>query len=71
MFIAFDASHLASGVLAAQIADEIVDSVRSAAPATDNSRVLYPGERALMVRKENLEKGIPVETSFWEQVRKL
>ena len=71
VFVAFDASRLASASAATQLADEIIDSVHSAAPATDTSRVLYPGERALFVRKENLKLGIPVEPSYWQEVRAL
>jgi 3-dehydro-L-gulonate 2-dehydrogenase len=30
--------------------------------------VRYPGEKTLRTRKENLEKGIPVEPDIWQDV---
>ena len=33
--------------------------------------VHYPGERVLQTRKENLEKGIPVDPAIWHQLESL
>lgn len=44
------------------IAERIIEDLRS------EEGVSYPGERTLAVRKENMEKGIPVEQEIWEQI---
>jgi 3-dehydro-L-gulonate 2-dehydrogenase len=30
--------------------------------------IFYPGERTLLTRTDNLEKGIPLEEEIWNQV---
>jgi 3-dehydro-L-gulonate 2-dehydrogenase len=34
-------------------------------------RPRYPGERVLETRRENMEKGVPVEPSIWREVQDL
>jgi len=63
VFIAFDLNTL--GGTESRIADDIVESLRAGGGET----VRYPGERTLKIRRENLEKGIPVEAAMWEQLR--
>jgi len=62
VFLAFDLSTL--GGAESRIADDIVESLQADAGVG----VRYPGERALKVRRENMEQGIPVEPSVWEKV---
>jgi len=71
VFMAFDLARLAPGSLAERLVNEAVESVRSAEPVSENSKVLYPGERSLSERRENLERGIPVEPSLWQEVKAL
>jgi 3-dehydro-L-gulonate 2-dehydrogenase len=63
---ALDQNSLA-GRLADQIADQIIESVQLPRHPT-GERVRYPGERVLQTRKENLEQGIPVELSAWDEL---
>jgi 3-dehydro-L-gulonate 2-dehydrogenase len=60
VFLAFDLNSLGSLETASRVADEIVESLEG---------VRYPGERTLQIRRENMEQGIPVEPSVWEQVK--
>jgi 3-dehydro-L-gulonate 2-dehydrogenase len=53
---------IAINISADDIADRIIADLRSI------DVVRYPGERTLAIRKENMEKGIPVEEGVWEQV---
>ena len=71
IFMAFDLARLAPGSLAGRVVNDAVDSLHAAEPTDGNSRVLYPGERSLAERRENLERGIPVEPSLWQNVREL
>ena len=65
VFLAFDVRRLGSKGAASRIADEIVENLKS----EGGEGVRYPGERTLQVRRENMEKGIPVDPTVWEQVK--
>jgi 3-dehydro-L-gulonate 2-dehydrogenase len=67
VFLAFDLSSL--GGAASGMADEIIRHFRQT--PSGNEEVRYPGERVLNVRRENMEKGIPIDPEVWEQVRSL
>jgi 3-dehydro-L-gulonate 2-dehydrogenase len=69
--MAFDLARLAPGSLAARVVNDVVDNFHAAEPVGENSKVLYPGERSLAARRENLELGIPVEPSLWQKVKEL
>jgi 3-dehydro-L-gulonate 2-dehydrogenase len=68
VFIAFDVSKTLGAGAVAQVVEAIIGDIHSAPVAAENEGVLYPGERALRTREENLEKGVPVESSIWEHV---
>src|SRR5215210_7578655 len=65
VFIAFDLTSFGGS----SVADEVIENLKQASPEVGEVR--YPGERTLRVRRENMEKGIPVVPSVWEQVQKL
>lgn len=70
VFVAFDLSALNRNKLTAQMADEIIRHFQL--PKQSNGEhVRYPGEQVLKTRNENMAKGIPVEPSVWQEVRKL
>jgi 3-dehydro-L-gulonate 2-dehydrogenase len=57
-----------------RLADDISDRVVAhlhASPVLDGQRVVYPGERTLEKRIENMKHGIPVDPDLWETVRGL
>jgi 3-dehydro-L-gulonate 2-dehydrogenase len=65
VFVAFDVPR--DDDFTDALADRIVESITTSTP-TGEDRVRYPGERTLALRAENMEKGIPVDSSVWEQV---
>lgn len=67
VFLAFNLSALGGLETAARVADDIVESLH----AGGDEGVRYPGERTLNIRRENMEKGVPVAPDVWEQVKKL
>jgi 3-dehydro-L-gulonate 2-dehydrogenase len=69
LFIAFDLSALGGQESASSLADEIVKHFKNS--SADGEKVRYPGERVLQVRRENTERGIPVDPEVWEQVKAL
>jgi len=64
VFVAFD---VPGDDFTDALADRIIESITTSTP-TGEDRVRYPGERTLAFRAENMEKGIPVDSSVWEQV---
>ena len=65
VFLAIDPSQNGG---AEAIADKIIDDLHRAT-ASGDSPVRYPGEQVLKIRRENLERGIPVNAAIWEEVR--
>jgi 3-dehydro-L-gulonate 2-dehydrogenase len=46
----------------------IIDDLHNSNQADPSVKIRYPGESVLMLRKENTEKGIPVNKSVWEKL---
>jgi 3-dehydro-L-gulonate 2-dehydrogenase len=67
VFLACDPSTLGGAEAASRMAGEVIEHFRQ--PHSEGEEVRYPGERVLKVRRENTEKGIPVDPEVWEQVR--
>lgn len=68
IFIAFDTSKAGESEHIVQVIDEVLDDLHATPLVSDDDRILYPGERALETREENLEEGIPVDETLWQQV---
>ena len=64
IFIAINLPSVDKDRLAETVAGNIIADLHAA--GTD---VRYPGERTLQIRKENMEKGIPVDEDVWREVR--
>ena len=69
IFLAFDPASL-GGANGDRIADQVVEHFHLP-PNSKGERVRYPGHRVLDTRKENMDKGIPVEPSIWQQLDSL
>jgi 3-dehydro-L-gulonate 2-dehydrogenase len=70
VFIAFDPARLGGSISPEDIAADVIQHFRVSAQDGDG-RPLYPGERVLETRHENMEKGVPVEPTIWQQVLEL
>lgn len=66
-FIAIDPSVLGS---TGDIANQIITDLHKAKTASGEP-VRYPGEQVLKIRRTNLEQGIPVNASIWQEVTSL
>lgn len=71
VFIAFDVARGHSAALMHRTIKGAIADLHAAIPMTQEEPVLYPGERALHTRAENLDKGIPVEPAIWQRVLEL
>ncbi len=65
VFITIDPSKVGG---TQKIVDEIIDDLHKAT-ASGNAPVRYPGEQVLRTRRENMERGIPVNAAIWEEVQ--
>ena len=50
---------------------KIINNLHSSIPINKDEKIRYPGESVLRLRKENMEKGIPVNKLTWERLLKL
>jgi 3-dehydro-L-gulonate 2-dehydrogenase len=71
VFVAFDLSQLNNRERIPAAVREVIEDLHGSAPVPEMREVLYPGERVLRTRAENLRLGIPVVKSVWEEVRSL
>jgi len=71
VFLAIDCSKLGNYQGIANTVSQIIQDYHSSLPDREDGKILYPGERVLHTRRENREKGIPVDASVWERVRSL
>lgn len=67
VFIAIDPAALGSLETANAITGRIIDDFHRS-KATAGERVRYPGEQVIKIRSENLQRGVPVNLSIWQQL---
>lgn len=70
VFIALNINWIDS-IYIKQLTEEVLSNLKSSEPLDENSSVYYPGERTFLTRKENSIKGIPVNKTIWENIKKL
>ena len=70
VFIVFNVKKLANAQQVQQRLENIIAYFKSARPL-EGSAVLYPGERVLRRRAENLKNGIPVQQKVWQNIKAL
>ena len=71
VFIAIDIRKLANHSMIPGLIQRIIDDYQQSVSIDAKTRILYPGERVLTARKNNLENGVPVLVGVWEQILKL
>ena len=69
VFIVIDPAKIISKAFIENVVEETIQQIKSTEPVEAGNSIFYPGERTLLTRKENLEKGIPVDDSIWEAVK--
>lgn len=67
VFIAIDLSKLNNASVIAQTLHRIIEDYKRSVPV-DGKSIRYPGEGVVKTRKENLEKGIPVNEDVWNAI---
>jgi 3-dehydro-L-gulonate 2-dehydrogenase len=71
VFICIDPFKLGSHSLISKTVKDIIEDYHQSKTDDDSKRVRFPGEGVLQRRKENLQNGIPVLQSVWQEVLKL
>ena len=71
VFIAIDLQSLQNFPSINGLLQNIIADYHAAAPDGSGKAILFPGERVVKTRKENLVKGIPVNVKIWEQIQSL
>jgi 3-dehydro-L-gulonate 2-dehydrogenase len=68
IMIAIDQTKFNDTETADRIVDELIADIHSSEPVREGGKVLYPGERVINTRRDNLENGIPVIEDKWNEV---
>lgn len=68
IFIAFDITKPAGAAWVEAEVENILADLRTAQPDASSAGVLFPGERVVKTRQENLTNGIPVDETVWQQI---
>ena len=71
VFMCIDARRLGGTSWRDELLKGIIDNVHDVPPLKDGERTFYPGEKTQATRKENLEKGIPVDEAVWNKILEL
>jgi 3-dehydro-L-gulonate 2-dehydrogenase len=71
VFIAIDLSKMHNTTAIGGILQAIVEDYKSGAAIEGGFAVRFPGEAVVKTRKENLEKGIPVNEKVWAEIMSL
>ncbi len=68
IYMAFDPEKLGNSSMMVQAVSETIEQLHNSIPDREGGRVYYPGERTALTRKENMEKGIPVNDEVWKTI---
>ena len=71
VLIAIDAKKIAGDDFLGKAVNEVLSDIKDSEKVDENKEICYPGERTLNTRKENLEKGIPVNEAIWDKIKSL
>ncbi len=68
VFIAIDISKLDNSSIISKTIETILNDYHNSIPSNEAKKIVYPGERVLQTRKNNLANGIPVLKKVWEDI---
>jgi 3-dehydro-L-gulonate 2-dehydrogenase len=68
VFIAIDISKLGTQSAITTVIENILNDYQQSIKADDKNNIVYPGQRVLETRKQNLQHGIPVLKEVWQAI---
>lgn len=71
VMIVIDPEKFQNTELTDKIVEELIADVKSSIPLNEGKEVLYPGERVVNTRADNMENGIPVIEEIWDSICKM
>jgi 3-dehydro-L-gulonate 2-dehydrogenase len=71
VFIAINIGKLGSSSAITTVLENIINDYHQSEMYNSSDSILYPGERVLATRNKNIENGIPVIRTVWEEILKL
>ena len=71
VFIAIDLQSLQNFPSINLLLNNIIADYHAAKPDGSGHAILFPGERVVKTRQDNLKKGIPVKNKVWETIQSL
>ena len=71
VFIAIDYRKIVGEDEADRIAERAIKYLKGSTKAEGTKEIVYPGERMMRVREENLREGIPVDERVWSEILSL
>jgi 3-dehydro-L-gulonate 2-dehydrogenase len=71
LFMAIDPYQIGGPEFAEKTLNQTVAYIKSSEPTTEGKEVFYPGELEAIIRKENMEMGIPVSEEIWNELQML
>jgi len=71
VFITIDISQLSNHHTIQESVNDIINDLHGSISADEKQKILYPGERVLRTRIENLKNGIPVDQTIWQDIQRL
>jgi 3-dehydro-L-gulonate 2-dehydrogenase len=71
VFIAIQLRNLHNFPAIGKSIDGIIEDLKNSVPENDATRIRFPGESVIEIRKENLANGIPVNRETWEKISAL
>jgi 3-dehydro-L-gulonate 2-dehydrogenase len=71
VFIAINLKSLKNYPAIENSIQQIIADLQNSIPEKETTTIRYPGESVVETRKNNLENGIPVNSTIWEQIKSL
>jgi 3-dehydro-L-gulonate 2-dehydrogenase len=71
VFISIDISKLDTNSAISALMNNIITDYHQSATEDQKKKIVYPGERVLQTRKNNLANGIPVIEKIWKEIMQL
>lgn len=68
MLIALDVTAMAGQDYLQDAVNEVLDNIRASERVNPDTPILYPGQKELAVRNDNLQNGIPVDDAVWQRI---
>lgn len=71
VFICIDTKKLTNKKGIGSTVKRIIEDYKASIPLSEKTRIVYPGERSLAIREENLSLGIPISKEVWDSILSL